>query len=178
MGGKTGSAGAGNALAGEGNGSGGGSSAPDSIFQIPNFEPAVDKPAGTASLGQPGLSSGRGSQGGSAAGIQAPAFGLGQSVDGSKAPGEICRRQDPSESPPGQAGRNRVVRAVPASSPQPSVEARRPAATRARRFDFRRRLKCSSGGRQAGCRRGSRHEQNRQRRQRCRPRPGPGLRLG
>ncbi len=87
VGGKTGSAGAGNALAGEGNGSGGGSSAPDSIFQIPNFEPAVDKPAGTASLGQPGLLSGRGSQGGSAAGIQAPAFGLGQSVDGSKAPG-------------------------------------------------------------------------------------------
>ncbi len=84
---KLGSAGAGNELAGEGNGSGGGSSAPDSIFQLPNFEPAVDKPAGTASVGQPGLLSGRGSQGGSPAGVQAPAFGLGQSVTGSKTPG-------------------------------------------------------------------------------------------
>ena len=86
-GGNMGSPDGGNGLAGGGNGTGGGSSASDSIFQVPNFEPAVDKPAGAATLGQPGLLSGRGSQGGSAAGVQAPAFGLGQSVNGAKTPG-------------------------------------------------------------------------------------------
>jgi hypothetical protein len=69
------------------NGTGGGSSAADSIFQVPNFEPAGDQATGPASLAQPGLLSGRGSRGGTGAGVQAPAFGLGQTVKGSATTG-------------------------------------------------------------------------------------------
>ena len=56
----------------------GGSGSAGSVFQVPTFEPAGDQAGGSTSLGQPGLLSGRGSSGGTGAGVQAPAFGLGQ----------------------------------------------------------------------------------------------------
>ncbi len=73
----------GGALNTGGSGSGGGSGSADSIFQVPAFEPANDQAGGSASLGQPGLLSGRGSSGGRGPGVQAPAFGLGQTIKGS-----------------------------------------------------------------------------------------------
>ena len=70
-----------------GNGAGGSNAGTDSVFQVPTFEPAGEKAARSASLGQPGLLSGRPSGGSTGAGVQAPAFGLGQSIKGSGAGG-------------------------------------------------------------------------------------------
>ncbi len=83
----TSGAAAGGTSPGGGNNPGAGSGGTDSILQIPNFEPAGDQAAGSASIGQPGLLSGRGSRGSTGAGPQAPTFGLGQTVKGSSTPG-------------------------------------------------------------------------------------------
>ena len=73
----------GHSFAAGGNEPGGGSGSADGMPQVPAFEPAGEPAGGSASGDQPGLLSGRGSKGGTSAGAQAPAFGLGQNINGS-----------------------------------------------------------------------------------------------
>jgi hypothetical protein len=79
-GGKTGLAGSANRL-------GGGNSGADSVFQVPNFEPAGDQAEGSPTIGQPGLLSGQVSRGGTGTGVRAPTFGLGERINRPTGPG-------------------------------------------------------------------------------------------
>jgi hypothetical protein len=87
----------------------GGSGGADSLLRVPSFEPAGDQSGRSASLGQAGLLSGRASKGGSAAGAQAPTFGLGQNIngsytrgdDGSVGPGGLLPQSGGATSPAG-----------------------------------------------------------------------------